>query len=223
MLPAGFETHVRKGQVRMTVHRVDTDILLRRARSGDDAAVNQLLLRNRSRLRNMIEVRLDPRLAARIDPSDVVQETLLEAHRRLDDYLRDQPIPFYPWLRQIAWERLLKLERRHLATRKRSVSREVPLATLLSDDSVALLARRLFSTNDAPHGRIVRAELRSRVRAALDQLSESDREIVILRYMEQLTLEEISGVLKLGESAVKMRHLRALQRLRVLLEDPSNH
>ena len=187
----------------------DTDVLLERARKGDHAAVDQLLLRNRSRLRRMIKVRLDPRVAARIDPSDVVQETLLEAHRRLDDYLRDEPLPFYPWLRQLAWERLVHLHQRHLAVRKRAVGREVPLAPLLSDDSVALLARRLFSTEHGPQKRVLRAELRARVCAALEQLAEEDRELLVLRYMEQLSIEEIASVQGLGISAVKMRHLRA--------------
>jgi DNA-directed RNA polymerase specialized sigma24 family protein len=60
----------------------------------------------------MVAVRIDPRLAARVDPSDVVQETLTEAHRRLDDYLAARPVPFYPWLRQLVRDRLADLHRR---------------------------------------------------------------------------------------------------------------
>src|SRR5262245_15556504 len=86
----------------MTVPQPDTD-LLRRAGQGDPAARDELLRRYRPRLRQLVALRLDPRLAARIDPSDVVQETLAEASGKLAAYLRQQPLPFYPWLRQLAW------------------------------------------------------------------------------------------------------------------------
>jgi RNA polymerase sigma-70 factor (ECF subfamily) len=84
----------------------DTEELLQRAASGDPQARQLLLTRHRKRLRRMVAVRLDPRLAARLDPSDVVQEALAAAARQLDAYLRDRPLPFYPWLRRLAWERL---------------------------------------------------------------------------------------------------------------------
>jgi RNA polymerase sigma-70 factor (ECF subfamily) len=197
----------------------DTDFLLEQAESGDQAAVDALLLRYRRRLRAMVGARLDRRVAARIDPSDVVQESLLEAYRRLPEYLRDRQVPFYPWLRQIAWERLVHLQRRHLVARKRAVGREVAFELVLSDDSIAVLARRLQSSSIGPHSRIVKAELRARMQAALRHLSEPDREVLMLRYLEQLSIREIMAVLSLKESAVKLRLLRALERLRTWLDD----
>ena len=101
----------------------DTDQLLDRAGRGDRDARDRLLDRCRPRLRSLVALRIDPRLAARVDPSDVVQESLAEADRRLADYLRDRPLPFYPWLRQLALERLADLHRRHVRTQKRSVRR----------------------------------------------------------------------------------------------------
>ncbi|MBI3864625.1 MAG: sigma-70 family RNA polymerase sigma factor [Planctomycetia bacterium] len=197
----------------------DTDLLLKRAETGDEAAVDTLLLRHRHRLRAMVGARLDRRVAARIDPSDVVQESLLEAYRRLPDYLADRQVPFYPWLRQIAWERLVRLQRRHLVARKRAVGREVALDAVLSDDSMAVLASRLHKTGVGPPPRVVNAELRGRIQAALEQVSEADREVVILRHLEQLSIREIMAVLDLKESAVKLRLLRALERLRSYLDD----
>ncbi len=91
--------------------------LIRLAAVGDAAATQQLLARYRGRLRQMVVVRLDPRLAARLDPSDVVQEALVEITKRLPKYLRDRPLPIYPWLRQITWEQLRHLHVRHLAER----------------------------------------------------------------------------------------------------------
>src|SRR5258708_2650976 len=120
----------------------DTDHLLEQAETGDEHAIGALLARHRSRLRAMVRVRLDRRVAARVDPSDVVQESLLAAYRRLPEYLRDRPIPFYPWLRQLAWERLVRLHQRHLKAKRRSVDREVAFDPLLSDDSIAALAGR---------------------------------------------------------------------------------
>jgi RNA polymerase sigma-70 factor (ECF subfamily) len=105
----------------------DTDVLLDRAAAGDSTARQQLLGRHRNRLKRMVAVRLDPRLAARVDPSDVVQEALADAARKLSDYLARRPLPFYPWLRRLAWERLVKLHRRHTAGR-RDIAREEPPA-----------------------------------------------------------------------------------------------
>src|SRR5579872_2429410 len=153
--------------------QVDTDELLRLAQGGDDAARQQLLVRHQARLRQMVTVRLDRRLAARIDPSDIVQEALMDAAQRLSDYLQARPVPFYPWLRRLAWEHLLKAHQRHLGARKRSASREEPLA--LSDESVLALAQRLVTSATSPSKHLVREEIRSRVCTALEQLARLDR------------------------------------------------
>src|SRR5262245_28661520 len=104
----------------------DTEQLLDDASRGDAGARGRLLELHRERLRRMVAVRLDRRLAARLDPSDVVQETLAEAAARLDAYLRDRPLPFYPWLRRLAEERLADAYRQHLRAGRRSVAREEP-------------------------------------------------------------------------------------------------
>src|SRR5438105_1203288 len=92
----------------------DTEQLLARAGDGDTQARDRLFQRHRPRLRNLIALRMDRRLAARLDPSDVVQDTLGEAAQQMSDYLRRRPLPFYPWLRQIALEKLIDQHRRHL-------------------------------------------------------------------------------------------------------------
>jgi RNA polymerase sigma-70 factor, ECF subfamily len=160
---------------------------------------------------------MDRRLAARLDPADVVQDTLAVAVQRLDDYLRARPLPFYPWLRQLAWERLVELHRRHVQARKRSVLREERWAPPLPDESVVELADRLLARGSSPSARLHRRELRDRVQAALAQLAEHDREVLVLRHLEQLSTREIAAVLGVTEGAVYTRHLRAVQRLRGLL------
>jgi DNA-directed RNA polymerase specialized sigma24 family protein len=91
--------------MRMTRAQPDTEELLRRVDAGDGQARGALLQRHRIRLKRLIALRLDPRLAARVDPSDVVQEALAEADRRLDRYIQERPLPFYPWLRQLVQDR----------------------------------------------------------------------------------------------------------------------
>jgi RNA polymerase sigma-70 factor (ECF subfamily) len=201
----------------MTFSDYDTEVLIERAQGGDDSACQQLLIRHRPRLRRMIAVRLDNRLAARIDPSDVVQEALTDAARKLSDYLRRQPLPFYPWLRQLAWERLVKVHRRHLHAQKRAAAREQDVVPGVSSASVLELAQRLLASGPTPSKQLARKELQARVEAALNQLTEQDREVVVMRYLEQLTTGEIAAVLEITESAVKSRHFRALERLRGLL------
>jgi RNA polymerase sigma-70 factor (ECF subfamily) len=203
----------------MDAQAFDSEQLLRRAGQGDPLACQQLLVQYRQRLRQMIAVRLDRRLAARIDPSDVVQETLAEAMQQLADYLRQPPLPFYPWLRQLAWKRLVALYRRHILAGKRSVRREEQAAPPLPDESALELVGRLLARGSSPSARLRREECRARVRAALAQLAEHDREVLVLRHLEQLSTQEIAAVLGVTEGAVYTRHLRALERLRGLLGD----
>src|SRR3954471_19719524 len=123
----------------------DPDELLQQAGRGEDAARQRLLAVHRDRLRRMVAVRMDRRLAARVDPSDIVQEALVEAVQKLDDYARDRPLPFYPWLRQFAWERLVKAHRRHIHAARRSVGREEKGNMPLPDESALDLAERLLA------------------------------------------------------------------------------
>jgi RNA polymerase sigma-70 factor (ECF subfamily) len=203
----------------MTMPEPDTEELINRVAHGDGGARQQLLARHRARLRQMVAVRLDRRLAARVDPSDVVQEALADAAGKLSAYVRDRPLPFYPWLRHLAWERLVKTHRRHLRTHRRSASLEQPAVLHLPDESAADLAQRLVSPGSSPSRQVLRAEMCQRVRDALAALGERDREVLVLRYLEQLPTRDVAAVLGISEGAVKVRHLRALERLRRLLGD----
>jgi RNA polymerase sigma-70 factor (ECF subfamily) len=202
-----------------TPQNPDLEALLQRAGQDDPLARQQLLVRHQQRLRQMVAVRMDRRLAARIDPSDVVQETLADALQLLPDYLRDQPLPFYPWLRQLAWKRLAELYRRHVQAQKRSVRREEHRPPALPDESALELANRLLARGSSPSARLRREELRGLMQTALAQLPEHDREVLVLRHLEQLTTPEIAAILGISEGAVYTRHLRALERLRSLLGD----
>ena len=193
------------------VEDLDTDQLLKKAAEGDEIAVSELFRRHRDRLRRMVAVRIDDRIAARVDPSDVVQETLVEAVRRLDDYNRTQPIPFYPWLRQLAWDKIVQLHRRHLYSQKRSVDREEQDKMVLSNRSTMELAQRLLAGQTSVPGRAMRKEMKTHVRQALSRLADKNREVLVLLFLERLAPSEAAAVLGISKSAVRSRQWRALE------------
>ncbi len=195
----------------------DTDELVRRAASGDRRALDQLLDRYRERLRQMVALYMDRRLASRIDASDVVQEALVEAARQLSEYVDKRPKPFYVWLRQLAWERLIDLSRRHIRARCRSVQDEVAWPRPLPEESAMGLAERLAASGTSPSGHMQRKELRRQVRDALSRLAPADHKVLVLWYMEQLSAQELGAVLEITEQAVRRRHRRALEHLGRLL------
>jgi RNA polymerase sigma-70 factor (ECF subfamily) len=198
----------------------DSDELIVLAAAGHDAATQELLLRHRARLRQMVAVRIDVRLSARVDPSDIVQEALLDASRKLPGYLRDRPLPFYAWLRSLTLERLIQLHRKHILADKRAPDREVRADASLSHESAWQLADRLLAATTAdPLAKAIREERRRRVHEALESLLPHEREVLVLRYLEQLSTSETAAVLNVSESAAKMRHLRALERMRCLLDE----
>lgn len=193
--------------------------LLERVRQGAPRAVDDLLTGYRGQLKKMVSLRLDPRVNARIDASDVVQESMAEAASRLDQYLADEPIPFYPWLRQIAWEKLIQLHRRHIGSQKRSTAREVQLPLRLSDESVASLSRIAVAQQDSPSELVVRNELQRRTMEALEDLQSSWKELLVMRYLEQMSITDIAATLNISAGAASMRHLRAVEALRSQLND----
>src|SRR5476651_437519 len=97
----------------------NTQELLVQAKAGDADAVEQLLARHREPVRRMIDLRLDPAIVQRVDASDVVQEVMLEASRRLQDYLKNPTMPFLLWLRHLAKDHLIDAHRRHHLAQKR--------------------------------------------------------------------------------------------------------
>jgi RNA polymerase sigma-70 factor (ECF subfamily) len=205
----------------------ETQDLLNRA-SQDASAAGELWERYRPALRRMIGLRLDRAISGRVDASDVVQDVLLKASQRLAEYLRNPAMPFHLWLRQIAQDHVIDTHRRHRRAGKRSVDRErspagATAGGFAQDRSSLGLAEQLRDPALTPAAEAVRRELQCRFYAALLQLDDDDREIVLLRHFEQLSNSEAARALGLSEAAAGMRHLRALRRLRAILgEVPSS-
>jgi RNA polymerase sigma-70 factor (ECF subfamily) len=198
-----------------------TQELLARARQGDAAAVNALLERHRDALRRMVELRMDRALSRRVDASDIVQDVMLEANRRLADYLNDPGLPFHLWLRHMAKDRLIDAHRRHRVSQRRSLDREQPLlAAGDADRSTLELAAQLCDRELTPAAAANWQELQRRFQRAVEELDEQDREIVLMRHFEELSNQETALALNLTAAAASMRYLRAMRRLRALLKEP---
>ena len=197
-----------------------TQELLTRAAGGSSAAVNELLERHRGALVRMIAMRMDRMVQRRVDASDIVQDVLVEANRRLDEYLTDRKLPFHLWLRQMARDRMIDAHRRHRTAARRSVDREQALPHAAFDDQSALdLAALLHDRELTPAAAATRQELETRFRSAIAELDETDREVILMRHFEQLSNQEVAQSLGLSQPAAGMRYLRALRRLRTLLND----
>jgi RNA polymerase sigma-70 factor (ECF subfamily) len=193
------------------MERTDDELELA-LRAGDDAMMAPLVERYRERLLRMVHFRLDPRLVGRLDAEDVLQEAWIEAEKRLAAFRADQK-PFLIWIRLIVQQTMVDLHRKHLGAKMRSAGREVgaPASGTLSGFFVAHVT--------SPSGAVMREELRQKIEAALANMDEIDREVLLLRHFEELSNKEAALVLGIQENAASNRYVRALGRLKGFLGD----
>ena len=197
----------------------DNQVLLERALAGDESALATLFDGYRARLRPMIRLRLDRRLAGRVDSSDVLQEAYLDVRRRIAEYARDPAaMPFHLWLRLVTGQRLTDIHRYHLGTQMRGAGQEISLqrGPFPQADSVSLAAKLLGKLTSASRAAI-RAEQKLRVQEALNSMDPIDREVLALRHFEHLSNDETALVLGLTKAAASNRYVRALKRLKEIL------
>jgi RNA polymerase sigma-70 factor, ECF subfamily len=203
----------------MTETGATTDDLLRRAKAGDAAALGALFAHYRDRLRKMVRLRLDRRVAGRLDPSDVLQEAYLDVARRFPSYTAAPAVPFYVWLRELTGQRLIDLHRQHLGAKMRDAGQEVSLYRgALPQASSASLAQQLLAGLTSPTQAAVRAEMQLQLQDALNSMDPMDREVVVLRHFEELNNIETAAALRIEPSAASKRYLRAIRRLKVILD-----
>ncbi|GIX04744.1 MAG: DNA-directed RNA polymerase sigma-70 factor [Planctomycetaceae bacterium] len=198
----------------------ETRELLAAAEQGDREAVNVLLARYRDMLRRMVQMRIDRALQRRLDASDIVQDVLLEAHRRLQDYFTNPQLPFGVWLRRLAHDRMIEMYRQHRVSQRRSLDREQALSTVGAEDgSQVHPLERVADPELTPMAAALKQERRQRFLQAIACLDDEDREIVWLRHVEQLSNSEVATLLQVTPAAAGMRHLRALRRLKDILQN----
>ena len=198
----------------------ETKELLARASGGDAAAVNDLMERHRQSIRQMVALRLDKQIAGRVDASDVVQDVLVEANKRLSDFITEAKMPFHLWLRQLAKDRIIDMHRRHHAQR-RTVDKEQPIKAGGNMDRSSMdLEGQLRDPQLTPAAANIRKEMEGRFFEALEELNEQDREIILMRHAEHLGNSQVAEALGLSPAAAGMRYLRAVRRLREVLKEP---
>lgn len=191
--------------------------LLARVRAGDQPALAELYAKHRDKLRRMVQLRLDHRLAGRVSPSDVLQEAYIDAVKRIDHYFEKPDQPFFGWLRLIVGQRLADVHREHLA-QKRAVSNEVPMDRTAPGADSACLAACLLGSGTSPSHAAARTESFVALEGALDQMDPLDREVLALRHFEELSNTETAELLGIQPAAASKRYVRALARLKQILE-----
>lgn len=203
----------------MTDNSNHTADLLTRAGQGDEAALRELFDEYRDRLKRMIRLRMSRRLKTRMDDSDILQEAYLEVAKKLPEYAQNPEAPFFLWLRQMTGLKLAEYHRRHLGTQMRDADREVSIYRgALPEANSMSLAAQLLGKFTSPSQAAVKAERRIKLQEALNSMAPIDREILALRHFEQLSNAETAQVLELSESGATARHVRAIKRLRTILE-----
>ncbi len=196
----------------------ENDELFRLAVAGDGRSWEALVERSHHRLRRMVAFRLDQRLRGRVDPSDVLQDAYLTAWRDLGAYLLRPEIPFFLWLRGIAGNTLRELHRHHLGTQMRDPRREVSIhGGALAETTTTAIAAELLGDLTRASEEAVRLERKLRLQQALDAMDPLDREVLALRHFEQLSPAETARALGIKEKAAAMRYVRALRRLKEIL------
>jgi RNA polymerase sigma-70 factor (ECF subfamily) len=185
---------------------------------AEEPRLSEILGQCRESLKRAVALRIDARLAGRVDASDVVQDAMLEATARYAEYRANPSMPLHLWLRLITIQRLALVHRQHLSVRARDVRREIPLRTSAIADSSqatpAALTSWLIGRLSSPSHAATREELRLQIEQCLAQLDPLDREVLALRHFEQLSHADAARVLSISEAAASKRYVRALRRLR---------
>jgi len=186
---------------------------------GDRQALADLFAIYRPRLWRTVNFRLHPRLQGRIDADDVLQDAWLMAVDRISYFLRDASHSPFIWFRMIVNQALIDLHRRHLGAEKRDASRDVPLYGSSSSESTSSsMAFHLLGHLTSPSSALNKAELARQLDVALQGMNEIDREVLALRHFEELSNAETARVLNMSEQAASGRYIRALGRLKQILE-----
>ncbi len=209
---------LKRGTDTVSDNQRDND-LLARLEAGDERVVNELFTRYRERLRQMVRLRLDRRLQGRIDASDVLQEAYLEVARRAREYVARPTMPPFLWMRFLTAQKLLELHRHHLGARMRDAAQELSLCHRATPQASSVsLAEMLLGRLTSPTLAARRAEMQQKLQEVINSLDPLDREVVALRHFEELSNSEVAQVLGLSKTAASNRYIRALARLKEMLE-----
>jgi RNA polymerase sigma-70 factor (ECF subfamily) len=187
------------------------EVLLARARAGDATTLGRLLASYRNYLRLLADMQMGPTLRSRVDPSDLVQEALLEAHRDFGHFSGGSEPELLAWLRRILARNLLDQARRHQA-QVRDPRRETSLEALMEESGSGLVAV-LAARDPSPSAQASRREQAVLLADALERLAPDYREVIVLRSLQDLPFEEVAQRMGRKPGAVRMLWARALEKL----------
>jgi len=175
-----------------------------------------VISQHRPKLIRMVELRMHPRLHGRLDASDIIQETFIEAARVLQQEKHNPEMPVFIWLRRLANQKLIQAHRTHLGAARRDAGREQARINAARATSQSI-ARFLIGNIATPSHQAIRQERIGILERALEQMDWLDREVLVLRHFEQLSGIESAEVLGISHSAVKKRYVRALEKLQNIM------
>ena len=196
---------------RPTVNESDAVLadLIRRAREGDREALGELLNGHRDLLRALAQQQLDPRIGARLDASDLVQQTCLSVHKRIAEFQGDEVPQFVAWLKEVHEHNVRNAVRDQLQAQKRAAGREEALG-----EREVGAARQT-----SPSQRAMQGEEARRLARALEQLPEEEREVLRLRYLEGWTLAQLCAHTGMTKDALVWLMKRGMKEMRRLLDE----
>jgi RNA polymerase sigma-70 factor (ECF subfamily) len=194
----------------------DIERLLQDAKAGDAATIGRLLELYRRYLSLLARVQIGRRLQGKVDASDLVQETFLDAHRNFAGFRGGTEAEFVQWLRQILAGNLADLLRRYLGAKGRDVRLEREIQDALDQSSI-LLDRALMSPQSSPSQQAERREQGVVLADALEQLSGDYREVLVLRHLEGLGFPEVARRMGRSVDSVEKLWMRGLVRLRQIM------
>lgn len=198
------------------------ELLLSQALAGSQECFGRLLHVYRNYLKLLVISQLEKKLTRRVSPSDVVQETFLEANRDFHQFRGRSTAEFCGWLRRILVNNLHRVVEQHVLTAKRSVHREVSLEALANslEQSTARLEIFLSDHQTSPSGSMQQYEQQLLLANELALLPHDYREVIVLRHMEALSFEQVAERMNRSAGAVRMLWLRAIRRLRERMSSP---
>jgi len=205
----------------MTADLGNLEELRQRLSRGEANALGELFAHYREPLRRMVAQGLNPRLNARVSPSDVLQEVYLDAAQRLRHFFAKPDQSLFGWLRLLVRQRLHDVFRRHLQARARAADQEIHFDQQRADPAggSSTLGLQLAANLPSPSQEAMRHEASLQLEAALAKMDAIDREVLVLRHFEELSNKDVALVLGIPPAAASKRYIRALARLKETLED----
>lgn len=200
---------------------IDVVALITQARSGKSASLGILLELYRNYLSLLATTQIDRRLRPRVSPSDIVQETMLKAHRAFASFRGLSEPELIVWLRTILVNNMATIVEQHLIAAKRDVRREVSLEKLgaaLEHSTIQL--RGLLPANvETPSVSAQKREEEVILADQMAKLPEDYREVLVLRNLKGIAFREIASTMKRSEAASRMLWLRAIEKLRDVYQE----